>query len=52
MNRRLRELEKEIGSYTVLYNESVKQTDKSMYKGKLECLKRKKNQILKRKEKE
>ena len=52
MNRRLRELEKEIGSYTVLYNESVKQTDKSLYKGKLTCLKREKNRILKRKEKE
>lgn len=52
MNRRLREVQKEIDSYTLLYNESVKQTDKAMYKGKLECLKREKNQILKRKEKE
>lgn len=52
MNRRLRELEKEIDSYTILYNESIKQTDKAMYKGKLACLKREKNRILKRKEKE
>lgn len=47
-NRRLKEIQSEIKAYTELYNQSTKETDKQIYKGKLECLEEEEKNILKR----
>lgn len=47
-NRRLRELQKEIKAYSKLRDESVKETDKQIYQGKINALEREEKQILKR----
>ena len=47
-NRRLRELQKEIKAYRQLLDESVKETDRKIYQGKINALEREEKQILKR----
>ena len=47
-NRRLKEIQSEIKAYTELYNQSQKEADKRLYKGKLECLEREEAKILAR----
>ena len=47
-NKRLKEIQSEIKAYTELYNQSTKETDKQIYKGKLECLEEEEKNILKR----
>ena len=47
-NRRLKEIQSEIKAYTELYNQSQKEADKRLYKGKLECLEREEAKILER----
>lgn len=47
-NRRLRELQQEIKLYHSLLNNTEKEADKLIYKGKLESLEREENKILER----
>lgn len=47
-NRRLREIQGELQAYNELLNESVKETDKQIYQGKITALEREQKQILER----
>lgn len=47
-NRRLREIQGELKAYNELLNESVKETDKQIYQGKITALEREQKQILER----
>lgn len=47
-NLRLRELQYEKRLYNSLYNQADKESEKRLYKGKLECVEREEKKILKR----
>ena len=47
-NRRLREIQVELKAYHELLEESVKEADKQIYKGKIESLEREQKEILER----
>ena len=47
-NRRLREIQVELKAYNELLEESVKEADKQIYKGKIESLEREQKEILER----
>ena len=47
-NRRLRELQSELHAYHELLDKSVRETDKQIYKGKIESLEREQKEILER----
>ena len=47
-NRRLREIQGELKAYNQLLEESVKETDRQIYQGKITALEREQKQILER----
>lgn len=47
-NRRLKQIQTELKAYHKLLNESIKETDRQIYQGKIDALEREEAEILER----